>query len=133
MADSYKKLIDTIPKFFQPQYNRVLSGLILALAQSDDEIAQQISNAKDQIFIRTARGQNLDKASKSLGVSRPPTLGLTDEEYQELVPNLSLKPKQIKKAFYDTSDVFWGPLFSRANVTSNNAAPFNLSTGDSLK
>lgn len=133
MADSLKKMIDTIPKIYQPQYNRVMAALIEALANSDDEIARQIANAKDQIFIRTATGQNLDKASNSLGVSRPPTLGLTDEEYQELVPNLSLKPKQIKKAFYDTSDVFWGPLFSRANVTSNNFAPFNVSQGDVMK
>lgn len=132
MADSLKKMIDTIPKIYQPQYNRVMSALILAIAESDDEIARQISNAKDQIFIRTATGQNLDKASNSLGVSRPATLGLTDEEYQELVPNLSLKPKQIKKAFYDTADVFWGPLFSRANVSSNNIAPFNVSTGDTM-
>lgn len=133
MADSLKKMIDTIPKIYQPQYNTVIAALIEALAQSDDEIATQISNAKDQLFIRTATGQNLDKASNSLGVSRPPTLGLTDAEYQELVPNLSLKPKQIKKAFYDTADVFWGPLFSRANVTSNNASPFNVSAGDIFK
>lgn len=133
MADSLKKMIDTIPKIYQPQYNRVMSALIEALANSDDEIATQIANAKDQLFIRTATGQNLDKASNSLGVSRPPTLGLTDSEYQELVPNLSLKPKQIKKAFYDTADVFWGPLFSRANVSSNNSGPFNVSTGDIMQ
>lgn len=132
MADSLKKMIDTIPKIYQPQYNRVISALIEALANSDDEIAAQISNAKDQLFIRTATGQNLDKASNSLGVSRPATLGLTDAEYQELIPNLSLKPKQIKKAFYDTADVFWGPLFSRANVTSNNSATYNVSQGDIL-
>lgn len=133
MADeNLKKMIDTMPRVFQPEFNRVMSALIVALAQSDDDIAQQISNAKDQIFIRTATGQNLDKAANSLGVSRPPTLGLTDDDYQNLIPNLSLKPKQIKKAFYDTADVFWGPLFSRANVTTNNVAPFNVSTGDIL-
>jgi len=133
MSDNLKKMIDTIPKIYNPQYNRVMSALILALAQSDDEIQTQVANAKDQIFIRTATSQNLDKAANSLGVSRPPTLGLTDEEYQELIPNLSLKPKQIKKAFYDTADVFWGPLFSRANITSVNAAPFNVSVGDILQ
>jgi len=30
-------------------------------------------------------------------------------------------------------DVFWGPLFSRANVTSINYAPFNVSTNDKIK
>lgn len=128
--ENLKKMLDTMPKVFKAEFNPVMLALITAIAGSDDDIAQQISNAKDQIFIRTAGGQNLDKAANSLGVSRPPTLGLTDEEYQNLIPNLSLKPKQIKKAFYDTADVFWGPLFSRANITSNNIAPFNVQLGD---
>ena len=133
MADSLKKMRDTIPKIYQPEFNPVMSALVQAIADSDDEIATQIANAKDQLFIRTATGQNLDKAANSLGVSRPANLGLSDTEYQELIPNLSLKPKQIKKAFYDTADVFWGPLFSRANISSNNVAPFNVSAGDIFK
>lgn len=130
MSNSLKKMLDTIPKVYNPDFNPVLRALIMALAQSDDEIATQIQNGKDQLFVRTATGQGLDRVANSLGVSRPPTLGLQDSDFQELVPNLSLKPKQIKKAFYDTADVFWGPLFSRANITSINAAPFNVSVGD---
>lgn len=130
MGDNLKKMIDTIPKVYNPEFNKVISALILALAQADDEIQTQIANGKDQNFVRTATGQNLDKVANSLGVSRPPSLGLSDADYQELIPNLSLKPKQIKKAFYDTADVFWGPLFSRANVTSKNVGPFNVSPGD---
>lgn len=130
MSDNLKKLVDTIPKIYKPSSNPVMNAMILALADSDDEIQAQIANGKDQNFIRTAGGQNLDKAANSLGVSRPQTLGLSDADFQELIPNLSLKPKQIKKAFYDTADVFWGPFFSRANVTSLNIAPFNVSPGD---
>lgn len=130
MGDNLKKMLDTIPKVYNPAFNPVMNALIVSLAQSDDEIQDQIANAKDQNFVRTASGPNLDKVANSLGVSRPQGLGLSDADYQELIPNLSLKPKQIKKAFYDTADVFWGPLFSRANVTSVNAAPFNVSAGN---
>lgn len=133
MSDALKKYIDTIPKSLRPEANRVLLALITALAASDDEIQAQIGNAKDQLFVRTATGQNLDKLASGRGVSRPSGLGLTDAEFQELIPNLSLKPKQIKKAFYDTADVFWGPLFSRANITTINAATFNVSLGDIFK
>lgn len=130
MSDALKKYRDTLPKIFKPEANRVIAALLLALSQSDDEIQTQIQNAKDQNFVRTATGQDLDRVANSLGVSRPPTLGLTDEEFQELIPNLSLKPKQLKKSFYDTADVFWGPLFSRASLTTNNVAPWNVSSGD---
>ena len=131
--DALQRYINTIPKIYRPAFNRVILALITAIAQEDDNICQQIQNAKDQLFVRTATGTNLDKISNSLGVSRPQQLGLTDAEYQELVPNLSLKPKQIKKSFYDTSDVFWGPLFSRANITTSNAATFDVSPGDLLR
>lgn len=130
MSDSLKRYIDTVPKVFRPAHNRVISALLQALAESDDEIQTQIQNAKGQNFVRTATGQNLDRLANSLGVSRPPTLGMSDTDYQNLIPNLSLKPKQIKKAFYDTADIFWGPLFSRANITSNNSGPFDVSAGD---
>lgn len=133
MADtSLKRYLDTLPKVYKAQTNRVLSALLKAIATADDTIAQQIQVGKDQLFVRTATGQSLDRLANSLGVSRPATLGLTDEEFQELIPNLSLKPKQVKKAFYDTADVFWGPLFSRANITAVNAAPYDLSPGDEI-
>lgn len=134
MADSNAllKFFETIPSSLKPRYNTVLLALITALARSDDEIETQIQNGRDQLFVKTATGTNLESLAKSRGVSKPATLGLTDDEFRELIPNLSLKPKQIKKAFYDTADVFWGPLFSRANLTSNNAGPYDVSVGDSI-
>jgi hypothetical protein len=132
MSNALTKFITTLPKAFNPDQNRVLYALLYAIALSDDDVEAAIALAKDQLFVRTATGKNLDTLGKSLGVQRPPTLGLPDPDYQSLIPNLSLKPKQIRKAFYDTADVFWGPLFSRANVTSNNVAPFDVLVGDTF-
>lgn len=133
MSDAVKKFNATIPKVYNPSINPVMKALILALAKSDDNIALQIQNAKDQNFVKTASGSSLEDLGNSVGVSKPPALGLSDEDFRNLIPNLSLKPKQIRKSFYDTADVFWGPLFSRANVTSNNVASYNLNTGDIIK
>ena len=127
-----KKYLTTLPKLFQPEFNPVMRALILALVEADAELNQQALNGKDQLFLRTATGQSLAELAQSLGVAKPATLGLTDEEFQELVPNLSLKPKQLRKSFYDTADVFWGPLFSRANISTNNLAPYSLNVGDEL-
>lgn len=127
-----KKYLTTLPKLFQPEFNPVMRALILALVEADAELNQQALNGKGQLFLRTATGQSLAELAQSLGVAKPATLGLTDEEFQELVPNLSLKPKQLRKSFYDTADVFWGPLFSRANISTNNLAPYSLNVGDEL-
>ncbi len=117
---------------FKPGENPVITALLEAFASSDDEVAQQISNTKAQLFVRTAEGTPLNKLANSLGVARPVELGLDDATFQELIPNLSLKAKQVRKAFYDTADVFWGPFFSRANTETANAEPFNLVAGDKL-
>ena len=122
-----------IPRVYKPRVNPNIKALLKAWATGDDEIVTQLQNTKSQLFIRNAEGGFLDRLASGVGVSRPSALGLLDDEFQELVPNLSLKAKQIRKIFYDTMDVFWGPLFSRANTETGNIAPFNVSTGDIFK
>lgn len=133
MSNAFKKFVDTIPKTFNPETNRVMYALLWAIALSDDDVEAQIEEGKKALFVRTATGRNLEKLANSLGVAKPQSLGLTDTEFQELIPNLSLKPKTIRKSFYDTADVFWGPLYSRANIKTNNFAPFNLNVGDEFQ
>jgi hypothetical protein len=134
MSDSkLDKILRSMPKIYDAANNPVVNALLRGFAGSDDDISTQIQNTKAQLFVRTAEGQNLDKLANSLGVSRPVSLGLTDTQFQELIPNLSLKPKQIRKAFYDTAEVFWGPLFIHANTQTLNAAPFNVSPGDLIE
>lgn len=128
----YERFKRSIPKVYKPGENPVISALIKACAHSDAEIVTQLDNTKAQLFVRTAEGNYLNRLANSRGVRRPTELGLDDPTFQELIPNLSYKPKQIRKAFYDTCDVFWGPLFSRANIQTANAATFNLNVGESL-
>jgi hypothetical protein len=132
MSNNLKKFTNTIPKTFNPETNRIMHALLYAIALSDDDVEASIEDAKKDLFVRTATGRNLEKLANSLGVAKPQSLGLTDKEFQELIPNLSLKPKTIRKSFYDTADVFWGPLYSRANVQSGNFEPYNINVGDSL-
>lgn len=127
------RLIKNLPPEWKPALNPMLNALLRAWAGADDEIMTQLNNTKAQLFVKTAEGVYLDRAAANFGVSRPSALGLLDEDFQELIPNLSLKQKQISKSFYDTMDVFWGPLFSRANLTSTTSAPFNYSIGDTFE
>lgn len=125
-----KKFQTSLPSTFSPANNQTILALLTALAESDEFLEQQAKNAKDQIFVRTAEGRGLDVLGNAVGVSRPPTLGMLDEDFQRLIPLLSLTPKQIKKAFYDVADVFFGELFTRANISTANAETFNLNIGD---
>lgn len=127
-----ERYIRNVPKVYQPGENPVITAFLRAFATADAEVQTQIQNTKAQLFVRTAEGNNLDRLANSRGVQRPVELGLDDATFQELIPNLSYKPKQIRRAFYDTADVFWGPLFSRANLQTSNSATFNLTPGQNL-
>lgn len=124
------KFIKFMPPELKPQSNPILNALLSAFAGSDEEIMQQLINTKAQLFVKTAEGTYLDRLASNFGVSRPFSLGLLDADFQQLIPNLSLKQKQISKSFYDTMDVFWGPLFSRANTNGSVNEPFNVVIGD---
>ena len=128
-----EKYIRTIPNNFDTNLGSTLNALCQALSIEDDEVSTQIENTRAQFFIRTATGRDLITAGANLGITNPLELALKDTQFQELIPNLSYKSKQIRRIFYDTMDVFWGPTFSRANTTSRTYEPFDLSTGDIIE
>lgn len=132
MSDKVDRYIQNLPKVFKAGNNPIMNALIQALSESDTDLSNALEATKAQLFVRTAGGQYLDRLSSGVGVRRPSEIGLLDDKFQELIPNLSLKPKQVRKIFYDTMDVFWGPLYSRANTTSNNFAPYNILIGETL-
>lgn len=132
VEDKFTRLALNFPKVFNPFSNPGIKAVLMAFAAGDNEASTQIANTKNQIFVKTAEGAYLDRLSSGLGVQRPPLLGISDDDFRNLIVDLSLKPKQIRRTFYDILDTFWGVLYSRANVNSQNAGPFNVHTGDTL-
>ncbi len=127
------KFIKFVPKELKPSLNPILNALLTAWAGGDDDVMEQLKNTKAQLFVKTAEGTYLDRLASNYGVPRPFELGLLDEDFQQLVPNLSLKQKQISRSFYDTMDVFWGPAFSRANVNASINQPYAVSAGHTFE
>ena len=132
MADKLERYFRFMPKELNVRVNPMWRALLEAFASSDEEVVQQLTNTNAQLFVATAEGVYLDSLAGNFGVSRPGELGLLDDDFRKLIPNLSLKAKQVTRSFYDTMDVFWGPTFSRANILSSNAAPFNVGLNESF-
>ena len=128
--DRYKK---HTPPDMKVGINPVITALFEAIADNDAEITQQIKNTKAQIFVVDSEGKYLDRLGNNRGVARPTELGLLDSDYRKLIPVMSFQPKQVRKIFYDLLDVFWGPLFSRANLSTFNNAPYSVLIGDDIK
>jgi len=132
-VDKLSRLKQTLPDVFNTEVNPTLKALLTAIASSDTYIETLIQNTKAQFFVKTAEDQYLDVLANNLGIVRPPALNLLNEDFSKLIPNLSFKSKQRRRAFYDTADVFWGPLFSRTNIQTTNFEPFNVQIGDTFK
>jgi hypothetical protein len=124
------RYLNFMPPELKASTNPMLLALLTAWASEDDTIITQLNNTKAQLFVKTAGGTYLDRVASNVGVSRPSALGLLDGDFQQLIPNLSFKQRQVVQSFYNTMDVFWGPTFSRANQTGSLAEPFNVSNGD---
>lgn len=128
-----ERLVAAIPQELNPSRNPVLNALLEAWATGDEAVAAAVEATNASLFVRTAEGSYLDRLAANYGVTRPSELGLLDADFQALIPNLSLKAKQVVRAFYDVMDVFWSPRFSRANVLGTIDAPFAVSAGDTFE
>lgn len=132
MTTKLDKYYSTIPSIYSPQNNRLINGLVQAWAEQDEIIIQQLEETKQQLFVETAEGKFLNWLGNSVGVPRPLYVALQDIFYRDLIEKMSFAPKQIRKTFYEVLDVFWGPTYSRSNVTSNNLENYNFGTASGL-
>ena len=127
MADTkLERYYRTIPNIYNPKTNRFVNSLLQAWAGSDEEVVEQINNTKDQLFVETAESQYLDSLGGNVDVDRPLLIALADVFFRDLIVQMSYAPKQIRKTMYEVLDVFWGPTYSRANITSINTEPYDF-------
>ena len=124
--DKFSRMARSLPAFYKAETNTMIRGLLKSWGVSDDDIEAQISNTKDQIFVKTAEGRYLDFLGNNVGVDRDPGLGMGDNDFRNLVPVLSFYPKQVRKTIISLLDVFWGPGFTRPNINSGNIENFNF-------
>lgn len=126
MSNKFKRMVRSMPAFYKAEANTMIRGLLQAWAISDDEIEIQIQEAKNQIYVDSASGKYLDVLGNNVGVPRDGTLGLEDKDYRDLIPVLSYYPKQVRATLISLLDVFWGPGFTRANISSGNVETFDF-------
>ncbi len=124
--DKFSRMLKNLPSFYRAEANTVVRGLLKSWGLSDDQIEVQLKNTKDQLFVETAEGRNLDRLGSNVGVDRAPELGLDSNDFRKLIPVLSFYPKQVRKTIIDLLDVFWGPNFTRPNINSGNTETFNF-------
>lgn len=125
--DKIDRYIKTIPPNYPTQVvGSFMRGLIEAWAQENDTLELLIQQAKNQIFVTLSEGQYLTALGSNVGVGKPLTANLTDDQFRSLIEVMSFNPKQVVETMYKLLDIFWGPMFSCANVTATVAELYNF-------
>jgi len=124
--DKINKYYKTIPSIYAPKNNNIINGMLKAWAESDEDIVTQIEEVKKQLFVETAQGDGLNSLGSNVGVDKPIFTSLSDPTFRDLIISTSYLPKQVRKTMYEVLDVFWGPLFSRANITSTSNGTYDF-------
>lgn len=124
--NAFKRMASALPALYRAEVNTMLKGLLEAWGISDDNICAELINTKAQLFVESAEGRNLDGLGSNVGVNRAPELGIDDSDFSNLIPVLSFYPKQVRATVISLLDVFWGPGFTRPNISSGNTETFDF-------
>lgn len=120
MATKLDKMTRYLPGLYRPEANTYVRGLLYAWSFEDDQITTELQNAKDQIYVKHASLQYLDALGSNVGVFRPATVNLSDENFRNLIPALSFDPKQIRPTIKKVLEAFYGVDNPRVTIGEVN-------------
>ncbi len=136
MANNITK-IDQIhnqmPAHYNTRNNPNWNGLITALGQSDQNIANLIVAIQNQFFIKTASGSYLDNLGANDGVSRPAGTGMADTIFKQFIPIMAYQPKQVKLIIDQLLNIFFAKETTTAYIESGQPSPYVLQDGWELE
>lgn len=114
------KMTKFLPSLYQPASNPMVRGVINAWAAEDDRLVQAVQDAKEQLYVKLAKLQYLDSLGSNVGVFRPTQFNLTDDQYRNLIPALSFRPKQVVPTIKKILEVFFDANNPRVFVKELN-------------
>lgn len=125
----YKRLRSYLNPFIKgPNVDAILTALASA---GSSYLINNVRAVNDQLYITTAQGDYLDQRLADFGITRPPSVGLSDEVFSQIGIQVKNR-KQVRDLINNLLDSIFGDEFVRAANSSNNFEPYNLSNNDTL-
>jgi hypothetical protein len=110
---------------------RNVDSVLNALATGTGYLVQSVEQVNAQLFITTASAQYLDLLLGQYGITRPPSVGISDEIFREI--GLQVKNrKQVRDLIENLLNAIFGDQFTKAYDSSTMPEPYDLSSGDTL-
>jgi len=104
------------------------NALLESLAVGDEFNEQNILAMKDNLFVATAEKRFLDKLLASMGVIRPPGVGIDDDSFRNLAISTT-NNQLVSNIFLEVLELFYGEDAVKANVLASSEETYVLTDG----
>ena len=111
---------------------KILRAILNALGKKDEDIVQQLTDARKELFLTTATGHFLVDLAGQYGFSLPRNSGFDQEGLRKLAIPAIFLPKQITSTFNKIVETFYSRDILHPSFKSTAYEPFNLVDGDTI-
>lgn len=94
-------------------------------------LIDNVRAVNDQLYIATASGRYLDEVLAAHGITRPPSVGLSDDVFRQIGIEVKNR-KQVRDLINNLLNAIFGDEFVRASNSARAFEPYNLQDGDTL-
>lgn len=109
-----------------------VDAVLEALAKGNAAyLIDNVRAVNDQLYIATAAGRYLDEVLAAHGITRPPSVGLSDDVFRQIGIEVKNR-KQVRDLINNLLNAIFGDEFVRASNSATQFEPYNLQDGDTL-
>lgn len=127
-SQEYTRLRSYLNPFIK---GKVVDATINALATTSAYLVNNIQAVNDSLYIVTAQGPYLDLRLADYGITRDPTIGLSDDTFRTIGIQVKNR-KQVRDLINNILDAVFGDAFVKATSDAQNLEPYDLTDGDTL-
>lgn len=125
----YKRLRSYLNPFIK---GKAVDAVLHALAAGPSSyLINNVRAVHDQLYIATASGRYLDERLADIGLSRPPSVGLSDDVFRQIGIEVKNR-KQVRDLINNLLNAIFGDEYVRASNPARAIEPYALRDGDTL-
>ncbi len=119
-------------KYLTPAIRGPVTDAVLnALSNPSAYLVNSIQAVNDSLYVVTAQGNYLDLLLANYGITRNPTIGLSDEIFRTIGIQVKNR-KQVRDLINNILDAVFGDQFVKATSDAQTLEPYALEDGDTL-
>lgn len=127
--EQYKRLRQYLNPYIKgPAVDAVLEALAAGPAAY---LIDNVRAVNDQLYVVSASGRYLDERLAEYGITRPPSVGLSDEVFRDIGIEVKNR-KQVRDLINQLLSAIFGDEYTRAINQARAYEPYNLKDGDQL-